>query len=359
MPSSWRSWHRPLLFVSALMALSAAVSAVGLVVDDRILVGSPIWAKPFKFSVSFLVYGISLAWMLSLSTRARRVGHWAGTLVAVATVVEMAIVIAQVVRGRRSHFNNETDLDTTLFGIMGNTIVVLWLATLVIAILLFRTPLRDRASAWALRLGSPIALIGAALGFLMTFPTRAQQAAADRGERPDTTGAHSVGVTDGGPSMPVTGWSTTGGDMRIPHFIGMHALQLLPLLVLALVFLARRHPRLRDERVRVRLVVTAAGVLSGLVALTTWQAQRGQALIHPDGATITALAALLALGAAAALLSLRTPGAPAAGLVPDTRTRESTAPGTDPAGRTGTDTPEPAGPAGTAGRRSGSGKLSA
>ncbi|MGW1975102.1 hypothetical protein [Streptomyces sp. NPDC001889] len=303
--SSWRTWHRPLLAVSALMALTAVVSAVGLATDDRTLVGSPIWLKAFKFAISFGIYGLSLAWMLSLSTRARRTGWWAGTSVAVTTVVEMAIIVAQVIRGRQSHYNQGTELDETLWSIMGNTIVVLWGASLLIAILLFRSRLSDAASAWALRLGAAITLAGAALGFLMTFPTEEQSAAEDRGETPDIVGGHAVGVADGGPGMPLTGWSTTGGDLRIPHFVGMHALQLLPLLLLGLLLLASRLPRLRDERVRLRLVLTASGVYAALIALTTWQALRGQPLIHPDAATLTALAAVLVSGALGTALSLR------------------------------------------------------
>ncbi|QTD95854.1 hypothetical protein S1361_00785 [Streptomyces cyanogenus] len=79
--SSWwysaqrRPWHRPLVLFSAAMVVMAVMSAVGLVVDDRVLVGAPIWFKPFKFAVSFVAYCLSLAWMLSLLPAA---GAWAG-----------------------------------------------------------------------------------------------------------------------------------------------------------------------------------------------------------------------------------------------------------------------------------------
>ncbi|MET7802480.1 hypothetical protein ABZS78_39050, partial [Streptomyces decoyicus] len=92
--------------------------------------------------------------------------------------------------------------------------------------------------------------------------------------------------TDGGPSMPLTGWSTTGGDLRIPHFVGMHALQLLPLLVMVLTALAPRFARLADDRVRARLVLLASGVYAATFALVLWQALRGQPLIQPDGVTL-------------------------------------------------------------------------
>ncbi|MCF3118663.1 hypothetical protein IPZ68_02910 [Streptomyces arenae] len=315
--SLWRSWHRPLVLFSASMAALAAVSAVGLVVDDRVLVGARIWFKPFKFAVSFLAYGLSLAWMLSLLDRGRRVGWWAGTVVAAASAVEMLIITGQVVRGKRSHFNHQTPFDEALFDAMAVTVVILWLATLAIAVLLLRARTADRASAWAMRCGIALALAGAAVGFLMTQPAPGQV----RGESP-VVGAHSVGVPDGGPSMPLTGWSTTGGDLRIPHFFGMHALQLLPLLLMALMALAPRYARLADARVRLRLVLAASGAYAALFALLTWQALRGQPLIHPDATTLTAAALIACATAAGTYASLRTPTAPTSPTAPTAVTRK-------------------------------------
>src|SRR5204862_5191755 len=155
----------------------------------------------------------------------------------------------------------------------------------------------DPALAWAVRLGMLIMIVGLSLGFLMTQPTPGQQKQIAAGIAPAIVGAHSVGVPDGGPSMPLTGWSTTGGDLRIPHFIGIHALQLLPLLVLAL----RRFP----PPAQLRLVFVAAGTYAGMVGLVLWQALRSQPLLHPDALTLGALAGLLAVAGTAAVLVTR------------------------------------------------------
>ncbi len=310
---SWRSWHRPLVLFSAAMAVTALLSAVGLVVDDRVLVGAPIWAKPFKFSVSFVAYGLSLAWMLSLLPRGRRVGWWAGTVVAVTSLVEMVIIIGQAIRGKRSHFNYATPFDTALYNTMAVTIVILWLGTLAVAVLLLRARIADRASAWAIRSGIVLALSGAAVGFLMTQPKPGQPRGAS-----DVVGGHSVGVPDGGPSMPLTGWSTTGGDLRIPHFVGMHALQLLPLVVMVLAALAPRFARLADDRVRLRLVLLASGVYTAAFALVLWQALRGQPLIRPDGVTLGAAGVIAGIAVLGTYGVLRVP-TPARGKATDAR----------------------------------------
>jgi hypothetical protein len=114
-------------------------------------------------------------------------------------------------------------------------------------------------------------------------------------------GAHAVGVPDGGPGLPLTGWSTTGGDLRIGHAIGLHALQ-----VLAAV-LAQVPDRLLDE------TAGAPGLdrrrrLRRRDGATTWQALRAQPLLSPDAATLTAATVLVvATGGAAVLAVVRQP----------------------------------------------------
>jgi len=251
--------------------------------------------------VSFVVYTVTVAWMISLLTRARRLAWWAGAVVAVFGALEVALIATQSARGRRSHFNNTTPLDERIWTAMGVTIGVFYVATLVIAILLLIQRLGDAPTTWALRLGLVISMVGMALGFLMLMPT-AQQLADGSG---DIIGAHAVGVPDGGPGLPVTGWSTEGGDLRIPHFVGLHALQALPLLAFALAALSNRFPRLGDVRVRLHLVLVAAAGYAGLIALVTWQALRAQPLLAPDAATLVAAGLLVAVTAVAATRALR------------------------------------------------------
>jgi hypothetical protein len=279
-----RRGHAGLFWFAAAMAVTAAAAVVGLAVDDRVLLGVPIWVKPLKFALSFGLYALTLAWMLSLVHCGRRAGAVVGWVLVVTATAEIVIIIGQAARGRRSHFNADTPLDERLFSIMGAAVAVLWLATAVLAVVVLRERLADRVVAWSIGLGLAVALAGMAVGLLMTG-------------RPG--GAHSVGVADGGPGLPLVGWSTTGGDLRVGHFVGIHALQVIPLLGAAL----GRRTRL-PERARLRLLVVAALGYLGFVALLIWQALRGRPVLAPDAVTLGALAALVVGVGSAAVLAV-------------------------------------------------------
>ncbi|MFB4262317.1 hypothetical protein [Nonomuraea sp. GTA35] len=305
------TWHRPLLLVAAVTAPFVAISLAGVALDGRVLVGAPIWGKPLKFAVSIVLYAVTWSWLVAHLPH-RRLVRWPATVIAAALAIEYAIIVAQVIRGRQSHFNVATPLDGILWGVMGTSITVLWLANIVVAVFLIRCEIGGRTLTWAVRSGAAISLFGIGMAFLMTRPTEAQRAAMREGGFGGIVGRHSVGVADGGPIMPVTGWSTTGGDLRVAHFVGIHALQALPLLAVLLAALAGRVPLLRGERVRTRLVLVAAAGYAAFTGLTLWQALRGQPLIRPDGLTlaVAGILAALVLAAAAAVLVTARPGRP-------------------------------------------------
>ena len=283
-------WNRPLLWLTAACAVLAVVAGIGIFADDRILTGVPIWLKPFKFAVSFAVYAWTLAWLLAILPRRSRPAEWAGVIIVGVTVAELAIIVIQVIRGTTSHYNMATPFDGLLWSIMGASIMVLFLAQVAIGVIVLRQRIPDRVAASAVRLGLAISLLGMGVAFLMT----SQQAPGG------AIGAHAVGVADGGPGMPLTGWSLTGGDLRISHFVGLHALQALPLLAYAL---GRWTPLV--ERARARLVLVVGSAYTGLVVLLAWQALRAQPLLQPDALTLAAFAALAAVTAAAGTAAVR------------------------------------------------------
>ncbi|MEU8077766.1 hypothetical protein AB0B31_20210 [Catellatospora citrea] len=289
---------RALGWLSVVMAAVLVVAALGLVVDDRTVGGQPVWLKPAKFAVSIAVYGLTLAWLLGHLRRGRRVARWAAYVIVVMSVLEVGIIVFQAARGRASHYNEATPLDEALWRAMGMTIVVLWVATVVLTVLLWRDGMPDRASAWAVRLGMLLLLLGLLQGFTMVVPT-AEQLALDEQGVDTLMGAHAVGVRDGGPGMPLTGWSTTGGDLRIGHFVGIHGLQAVLLFAMLLPALVA------DVARRTRLVFVFSFGYAGLLVLVTWQALRGQPLLAPDGLTLVVAGGLFAATALGALLAWR------------------------------------------------------
>lgn len=192
--------------------------ALGLVllalmpIDSREILGIDRWVKPFKFAMSIWIYLWTFAWLAAYlrSDLLRRVLSWTTAL---CMVVEIVAIVGQPMRGQTSHFNITTPLDGMIFSLMGAAIAVSTVMAAVLLVALWiAPPAVDRGYLTGVRVGLVIFLIGSGVGGVMV-----------------TAGSHAVGVADGGPGLPLVNWSTEGGDLRIAHFLGLHALQILPL----------------------------------------------------------------------------------------------------------------------------------
>lgn len=249
-------------------------SLVGLVVDPRMIAGAPAWLKPAKFGASGAIYLATLAWMMREVPRTRllRVAEW---LISVIIVAETVVIMWQAARGRLSHFNVDSPLDIAIFSGMGIGIATVWIMSAVLLVLHLRTVSGDRSLAIAFRLGLVLNIAGAGVGWMMTQPRPEQMAAMQRGDRPYVAGAHTVGAPDGGPGLPLTRWSRDHGDLRVPHFLGMHALQLLPLLVLGL----RRARSRGNDRAERGLLFGAAALCGGIFIAALLQALAGHPVV--------------------------------------------------------------------------------
>jgi hypothetical protein len=192
-------------------------------------------------------------------------------------VIEMVVIVGAVAANTTSRLDVSSPLATALWAAMGTSIAVVWLVNLVLAALLCRSP-DDATRQLAVRAGLVIGLAGMAVAFRMTSPTPEQLDSFT-----GVAGAHAVGVPNDGPGLPFPGWSSTGGDLRVPHFVGMHALQFLPLLALGLEALARRVPALTDPGTRFRGVAVASGGYAVLLGLLTLQALAGIPVTEPLG----------------------------------------------------------------------------
>ncbi len=227
--------------------------------DPMEILGISRWIKPMKFAISIAIFLVTMAWLLSYLERSRRVVAWVSGTIAVAMAGEMALILMQAARGVRSHFNNDSVFDGTVFTVMGALILINTVAA-GIAWLLFlgRSASIDGAQLSGVRLGLVIFVFASLIGGLMV-----------------RQGSHGVGVHDGQPGLPFVNWSTNGGDLRVAHFFGMHALQALPIFGW---FLDRK----RIARGRLLIQLTAAA-FALLTTLLLFQALAGTPLLRASG----------------------------------------------------------------------------
>lgn len=170
------------------------------------------WFKPFKFSISIGLFSWTMAWYCHyLSGFNIASFNWT---VIILFGFELVYIAFQASKGQLSHFNISTPTHSLLYSLMGLVAVLVTLYTAYIGFLFFTQSFPNLPGyyVWSIRLGILIFVIFSFEGGLM-------------GSRMN----HSIGAINDNSNWWIIGWSKAVGDLRVSHFIGMHALQLLPL----------------------------------------------------------------------------------------------------------------------------------
>ena len=245
----------------AALALTLPLLALGWT-DARLIDGVSVWAKPWKFHLSVGVHLLTLAWLATYlsDTPARARALRRLTAVALACAVfELAYITWRAAQGEPSHFNVGTPFAGVMYTLMGLGAVLLTGCAGMLGLWIARA--KDFAHGPVLQRGLALGLLlGWALGTLTGAYVSAQ------------TG-HGVGGTPGAAAgLPIVQWARDGGDLRVAHFFGLHAMQALPLVAWAAA-------QLRATRTGLHITHASAAACVALTAFTFIQALRGQPFI--------------------------------------------------------------------------------
>ncbi len=249
----------PILFTIAMFHfLGALICIGGLLIDERTLMGVNVWLKPLKFSISVGIYILTVGFLTTLYPFSNLKRNIINNIVSFTLLLEVGIICFQGARGVQSHYNQSSLFDGILFGMMGLLIAINVLVMAFLAIETLRLKMKvPRPVQWAILMGWLIVIFGSWIGGQMISQM-----------------AHNVGIADGGEGLPIVNWSTLGGDLRVAHFFGLHAIQVVPLFALLIN---------RKWKVSVRtqnLVVVVFGLLYfAWIAYTFYQAKQGMPFI--------------------------------------------------------------------------------
>ena len=220
--------QRILMIAGAISVLCLLVLAVISLFDSTEILGINRWIKPMKFFISTAIFLWTTAvylYYLKGYKKSKRLIAWSIIFI---FALENSLVVMQAIRGTTSHFNVKTPFDAAVYAVMGISIALNTLLAFYLLYLYFRAEIRlPTPIVWAMRLGLILFLAASFEGGYM---------AAQIG--------HTVGAADGGAGLPLVNWSTAAGDLRVAHFFGMHAFQIVPLFAYTLEKYKMKSPTL-------------------------------------------------------------------------------------------------------------------
>lgn len=232
-------WHPFLTQIGFANAILAIICFALMGMDDRTLLGVSVWLKPMKFAMSLAIFSWTIVWLIHVYNYSEKWTKRAGNFFGVLTLIEIFTILFPASQGQLSHYNDQELIYSINWATMGIAIHLTAVGLLVMAVQSFFRKIDAKTSMkWAIRFGW-ICLFFSFFG----------------GEIMVNQAGHKVGVPQDSDGLPLTNWSTIGGDLRVMHFFGLHAIQLLPLIA----YFLEEKQIFKNETLR-----TAAVIMLGL-----------------------------------------------------------------------------------------------
>lgn len=203
----------------ALALFIVLITGLALPFEDRLLNDISVWIKPQKFAWSLALHSLTIILLarLILTTDQLKSALWRWTAMAYLTgsLVELLWITLQAARGRASHFNESTGFESAMYTVMAVGAIALVVAPMVLSYLASKNTniserpfLRQSIIAGCLLSSISTLIVAFYLGGSMS---------------------HWVGdIQSDAQGLPIVGWSTQVGDLRVAHFFATHALQIIP-----------------------------------------------------------------------------------------------------------------------------------
>lgn len=240
------------LFYFGLACLvSAVLFAILIRLTDTQVAGVNAWYKPLKFALSIGIFAWTMAWYTGYLPPSASISLYNWVLI-ILFGLEILYIAIQAGRGQLSHYNVSSPFYSFMYFFMAAAATIVTIHTAYIGLLFFAPTVVELPGhyLWSIRAGFLLFVVFSFEGFLMGSAMR-----------------HTVGAADGGSGIPLVNWSTRFGDLRVAHFVGMHALQVLPALSWYL---------LKNSW----LTLLAFLLYACLAAFILWQALQGKPLIR-------------------------------------------------------------------------------
>jgi len=246
-----KSRNEPLFYFGLICFLSAFLILLIAKFSSVQINGVNTWYKPFKFALSIGIFCLTMGWYTGYLELPNLISTYSWTTI-ILLGFELFYITFQAARGQLSHYNVSSSLYTALTAAMAFAAIAATLYTGYIGILFCTEEFPELPGyyLWAIRISIFLFVIFAFEGAIM-----------------GANGSHSVGGSSDGDGLPLLNWSRKYGDLRIAHFVGMHALQVLPIMAYYL---------LRD----IKLVIVLGLVYGALALFCLLQALNSKPLLN-------------------------------------------------------------------------------